>query len=197
MESVTPIAERRSRVSEANVLAVGRRRFLTGERVDMNAVAGELGIGRATMYRWFGDRDRFTGRVLWSLASDTLDGALARHHQPGATRIVEALVETLETIMADRGFVIWMARDPQKALTILTGRDSLIAGGLRARLQELIERLCPEAAGPGLPAEELAYAMVRLGEAYCYADVIAGRPVEVARTRVLFHRLLEGPCSTA
>src|SRR5262245_25508423 len=52
-----------------DVLHAARRRFLRGERVDMNDLAREVGIGRATLYRWVGSRDQLLGEVLWSLAA--------------------------------------------------------------------------------------------------------------------------------
>lgn len=180
------------RATEEDVVHAGRRRFLRGERIDVGSIATELGLGRATVFRWFGDRDHLTSRVMWSLFSDTLDGELARARGTGAQRLVDGLVGALVTVTTHERFAAWLARDPQRALTILTGRESALARGIDARLAELIATDCPEAVGPDVSAEDLAYALRRLAEAYCYADVLAGRPVDVERTRPLFHRLLEG-----
>jgi hypothetical protein len=76
-------------------------------------------------------------------------------------------------------------------MVVLTGRDSAVANGLRVRLTDLIAEECPTAITAELPADDLAYSMVRLAEAYCYATILAGRPVELERMRPLFHRLLE------
>lgn len=187
--------ERRTRtsaVTEAEVIRAGRRRFLRGERIDMRSVAAEIGIGRATIFRWFGDRDRFVSEVLWSLASDTLEGELAKRRARGPSHVIDAIVCTLEAITDHEQFQRFLARDAQRAMVVLTGRDSAVSNGLRRRLAELIADECPRAVTAELPPDELAYSMVRLAEAYCYANILAGRPVEVQRTRALFHRLLEG-----
>lgn len=191
-DRVTAERPRGADVTAADAVRAGRGRFLRGERLDMQGIAAEIGIARATIFRWFGDRDRFVGEVLWSLSSDTLEAELARPSDPGPERVIDALARTLEAIAAHSQFRRYLARDPQRAMVVLTGRDSAVANGFRGRLAELIATECPLAISPELPAEELAYSMVRLAEAYCYADVLAGRPVEVGRTRPLFRRLLEG-----
>jgi len=40
--------------SREDVLVLAARRYLRGRRVDVQAIAGELGLGRTMIYRWFG-----------------------------------------------------------------------------------------------------------------------------------------------
>ena len=47
--------------------ARARRRFQAAERIDMSALAEELGVNRVTLYRWVGSRDRLLVEVIWSL----------------------------------------------------------------------------------------------------------------------------------
>ena len=53
-------------------LAVAVRTFLAEERVDMQVLAADVGVGRATLYRWFGDRERLIGLVLSELSRQAL-----------------------------------------------------------------------------------------------------------------------------
>ena len=46
------------------VLDVARREFGEGRRVDVRAIAAELGLARATLYRWFGSRDGLLGEMI-------------------------------------------------------------------------------------------------------------------------------------
>jgi len=188
---IAGIAGRSGEVTRADVIREGRRRFLRSERIDLVAIAEELGIARATLYRWLGDRDAVAGAVLLSLAKDTLDGAIARPRPAGAAGVVEAIVQTLCDISGHPAMRTYLAFDPQRAISILTGRGSIVAAGMAARFEELIGSECPEAAGADVSMDDLAYAVLRLGEAYCYSDVIAGRDVDVERARPLFLRLLE------
>jgi AcrR family transcriptional regulator len=188
---VAGIAGRAGEVTRADVIREGRRRFLRGERIDLVAIAEELGIARATLYRWLGDRDRIVGHVLLSLAEDTLDAAIARPRPRGAAGVAEAIVTMLRDISAHSGLRAYIAFDAQRAMTVLTGRGSVVAAGLAARLESLVLAECPQAVGADVSVDDLTYALLRVGEAYCYADVIVGRDVDVDRARPLFLRLLE------
>ncbi len=46
------------------MLAAARAQYLAGERVDLTVVARDLGLGRATIYRWFGSRELLLGEVI-------------------------------------------------------------------------------------------------------------------------------------
>src|SRR5215213_10185255 len=50
--------------SREDVLEAGLHRYLHGRRVDVQAIAAELGLGRATIYRWFGSREGLIGEVI-------------------------------------------------------------------------------------------------------------------------------------
>src|SRR5437588_10965032 len=58
--------------SREDALALARSRFLKGERVDVQAIARELGLARAAMHRWFGTREQLLGEVLAELAEQRL-----------------------------------------------------------------------------------------------------------------------------
>jgi AcrR family transcriptional regulator len=178
-------------VTRADVIREARRRFLRSERIDLVAIAEELGIARATLYRWLGDRDAVVGHVLLSLAEDTLDAAIARPRPSGTPGVVEAVVQMLCDISGHPAMRIYLESDPQRAMSVLTGRGSVVATGMAARLERLIVSECPDAVGTDLAVDDLAYSLLRLAEAYCYSDVIAGRDVDVERARPLFLRLLE------
>jgi hypothetical protein len=81
---LTPATLRRegSRSNALDALRLARRRFLRGQRVDMGAIALELGVNRVTLYRWVGSRERLLVEVVWSLADTTLqrEGARTRKY---------------------------------------------------------------------------------------------------------------------
>src|SRR5918994_6834475 len=68
---------------------LARRRFQAAERVDMSAMADELGVNRVTLYRWVGSREQLLVEVIWSLASRTLESLDARRRATGAERVVK------------------------------------------------------------------------------------------------------------
>jgi AcrR family transcriptional regulator len=75
--SVAQPRGRPANASREDVLALATRRYLRGRRVDVQAIAGELGLGRTTIYRWFGSRDELIGEVLVRAAEPLLERARA------------------------------------------------------------------------------------------------------------------------
>ena len=93
---------RRAAASREDVVASARRRYLEGERVDLRAIAAEVGLGRATLYRWFGSREALLGEVIAAEAEQFFRRVRARVGGRGAP----ALLETFDRI--NRG----LARSP-------------------------------------------------------------------------------------
>jgi hypothetical protein len=63
--------------------------FLKGERVDMPALADELGVSSKTLYGWCGERDQLLGEIVGSLSEELLRRAKADHvEHSGAGRIL-------------------------------------------------------------------------------------------------------------
>src|SRR5581483_11233520 len=58
--------------SREDALALARARFLAGERVDVQAIARELGLARATMHRWFRTRELLIGDVLAAIGEERM-----------------------------------------------------------------------------------------------------------------------------
>ena len=52
--------------------ALAREQFIDGRRIDMSALATDLGVDRTSLFRWVGNRDALLSEVLWSLAAPTL-----------------------------------------------------------------------------------------------------------------------------
>ena len=66
-------------------------RYLRGRRVDVQSLAAELGLGRTTIYRWFGSRDRLIGEVLVRAAEPILDDARAQARKTRPARAPRSL----------------------------------------------------------------------------------------------------------
>src|SRR3954470_481257 len=87
----------------ARALRLARRRFLAPERVDMSALAEELGVNRVTLYRWVGSRDQLLVEVVWSLAREALDAVETEVGGHGSERIVAVVTRFLELVIDNRG----------------------------------------------------------------------------------------------
>ena len=81
-------AGRRGRPATASrddVLGLVTELYLDGQRVDITVVASRLGLGRATIYRWFGSREALLGEVI-AHQLELLVSAQAGSRSAGAAR---------------------------------------------------------------------------------------------------------------
>ena len=70
---------------------IAREWFLAGRRIEMRELAAELGVNRATLFRWVGNRDDLLAEILWSLAEPTLAAAIDDAPGHGGQRIATAI----------------------------------------------------------------------------------------------------------
>lgn len=166
--------------------------FLDCRRLDMRALAGELGISRATLYRRVGGRDHLLGAVIWYLARR----ALARAYEgteglKGEERIVAVIERFMRAVHGEPALARLLEAEPEAALRILTSKHGPVQRGMIEVNERLMET--EESRGHlrlGIDRGTLAYAMVRIGESFLYADVIADNEPDVDRAVEVIRRLL-------
>jgi AcrR family transcriptional regulator len=183
-------AERRPAALDAFLGA--RRRFLAGERLDMTALAAEVGVNRVTLYRWVGSREQLLVEVVWSLARRTLDDLEAVHRGGGREqRVVRILTAFLEATIAHPGMQRWLAEEGESAMRLLTRHETDFQPRLIGAVEQLLA--AEEAAGRldlGADRHEVAYALVRVIESYTYLDLITGEAPDAGRARPILARLV-------
>lgn len=59
----SPLSERLAQHADAlRAFRAARQSFVVGERIDLSALAAALGVDRASLCRWVGNRDACSGR---------------------------------------------------------------------------------------------------------------------------------------
>ncbi len=182
------------RPTELDAFVLARRTFQAGQRLDMQALAAELGVNRATLYRWVGSRELLLREVIWSLTSRTL----AR--PPGGAALAETLTHFVRDVLAHPGMRRFLAEEGEFALRLLTLR----AGGYQQRLVALVHEMIDADTAAGrlhspIPVDDLAYTVVRVVESYAYLEVITGEEPDSDRAGRVLQALLpdQGPPSTS
>lgn len=170
---------------------VARRWFTVGRRIEMQELANELGVNRATLFRWVGGRDDLLGEILWSLAEPALAAAVKASDGSGAQRITGAIGHF--AAMLDQADFLreFLRREPERALRILTTR----AGTVQGRLVAAIENLLNDEVSQGnlrsrLPLRDLAYLILRIVESFLYAEYITGEEPDIAMAELAVGALL-------
>ena len=162
----------------------------------MQGIADELGLSRATLFRHVGSREALLGQALWLLAARTLEAAAVRWeaerppgelHTPGTGHHINAIVSQ------SRGLRRLLDDEPALALRVLTDPLGLVQPGIVSFVAALLRRDMAEfGLVPLTEPDALAYALVRLGESFLYADVLAARRPDVATADRLQRALIEG-----
>jgi AcrR family transcriptional regulator len=195
-QSSTTVAPRADAVKPVEpALTLARRAFLRTGRLDMGALARDLGIGRATLYRRVGSREALLGEVLLSLYVATLAQAEADVTTPaGPRRICEVQELRNRRMLADPSFRRFLHSEPEVASRVLLHADGAVHQGVTAAFAAFIRRQ-EAASGWRAPigAEELASIVVRVSEAFIYADLIAHGEPDTGTPNVVLRLMLGVP----
>ena len=183
--------ERPDAVTPVDALKSARRRFLKKERVDMSELASDLGVGRATLYRWVGSREQLLGEVLWSMTEAGLAEARSQAKGKGAEWVLQIYRIMGDQIVANEPLHHFIASEPELALRVMTSKIS----PQQRRMTEAWRDILLEAErGKGLKlrldVDTLAYVLVRIAESFLWSDLITGEQLDLEKANDVARALL-------
>lgn len=175
------------RATPIDALQLATRKWIDGERVEVGAIADELGVARATMFRWVGSRELLLGEVIWSLCVALWDDSLRRARGTGADYVADLAHLVMDGILGTEPLRRFLDEDQEYALRILTSKTSIVQSRIVAETCKVLRN--QHAAGhiaPTLEIESLAYLIVRVVESFVYSDHISGRKpdIDIAREAI-------------
>jgi AcrR family transcriptional regulator len=165
--------------------------FLAGRRIELRTLAARLGLSRTTLYRWFGSREELIGTVLAEGAEAIIRSARRRSRGVGGKALLTTFDAINREIAANTPLHTYLEQEGQSALRVLTRSDGIVQPRVVAAIRCLIEdeveagRFEPPTSPP-----TLAYAVVRLGEAFLYRDHPVALSGDVERLREVEGALL-------
>jgi AcrR family transcriptional regulator len=178
-------APRRGRpagASRADVLALATHRYVRGRRVDMREIAGELGVGRTTIYRWFGSRDRLLGEVIWRAAEPLLAAARKRARGSGGEALLDTFDRFNRALVGAPALLRFVEHEREAAVRVLVSGTGTVQPRIVAAITELIDaEVTAGRYAPPVEPATLGYALVRLAEAFLFNDAAAGMRGDVDR----------------
>jgi AcrR family transcriptional regulator len=173
-----------------------------GIRLDTRALAAELGISRTTLFRRIGNRENLMGDALWMLSDRTMRNAVQRWESTsgsavrdakGTLRCLAVMHEYRSVIATDAGFQRLLDDEPTVAIRVLTDPRGRVQPRVVAAHMNLLARDIADGGFiPSVGLESLAFALVRLGEAFLYSDVLAARAPDLEAASTLISALVEG-----
>lgn len=192
--SEPPRRGRPATASREDVLRLVRDQYLNGERVDLTVVAAQLGLGRATIYRWFGSREVVLGEVLADLVESLLTDKRREVRRRGAAGLLEVFDRCNRILTRSRPLRTLLEQERDSAMRLLTSSGGLVQPRAVDCVQALID--AEVSAGRYQPPADtgaLAYAIVRLCEAFLYNDAAIGIRGDHERLREVQAALLGIP----
>jgi hypothetical protein len=179
-----------------DALHLARRTYVRGERIDMGALASELGISRVTLNRWVGTREDLTGEVSWDIMRRTLDSCASQVRATGGERIVQIIVGSAEAATAHPGAQAFMTREPELAVQVNTSFRGRVAPRFETYLRELLyEEHDAGRIEMDVDLGEVAYAIVQITTSFFWRPYITGEPVNLNSLEAVLRLLLCGSSS--
>jgi AcrR family transcriptional regulator len=160
--------------SPDDVLALVTELYLEGQRVDITVVASRLGLGRATIYRWFGSREALLGEVIARELELLVERKRAEVRRRGAAGLLEVLDRVNRTLIRSMA-VRRLLEQERTAMRIFTSSAGVVEPRAVGCIQALIEEemMAGDYEPPADPAT-LAYALVHLRHAFLWNDATNG-----------------------
>jgi AcrR family transcriptional regulator len=157
------------------VLRVAGDQYLGGQRVDLTVIAAELGLSRATIYRWFGSREALLSEVI----ARELELLIERHRRDVRKRGAAGLLEVFDRINRSLSRATALRRlleqERDGAMRLLTSSGGVVQPTAVAGVERLIsDEVAAGFYDPPASPRTLAYAIVRLAEAFIYNDAAIG-----------------------
>jgi AcrR family transcriptional regulator len=157
----------------------------------MTALSAELGVNRATLFRWVGGRDDLLVEALWDLADRVFTYADSQIVASGGERVVGVVGRFLRIVLDDPGMQIFLRDEGELAMRLLTRSDRGFQPRLVARVHDLLEQ---EVAAGALTLDaavgEVAFVVVRLIETYTYLPLLTGEAPRAERALPILRMLL-------
>jgi AcrR family transcriptional regulator len=165
----------RPRGTPADAFRAAVKAFEDGPRLDMGRLASQLGIAKATLYRWTGSREQLIGEVLSFLSEQGWTQARAATDElEGVERVLAVARHFLDTVVAFDPLRRFVENETPLAFRVLTMRTGAVEGTVIRQIAEVLEEERQKGSLTlRAPAVDLAYASTKVSEGFIYSDPVA------------------------
>jgi AcrR family transcriptional regulator len=176
--SVSPV---KGRAAPEDAVRLAREHYLACERVDMQSLAAELGIGRTTLYRWVGDRESLISGMLSAMVTEVIAAAADEAEGEGLDRVIDGMKRFSETSAGFRPLRHLVRTEPELGLRVMMAPGSAVSVAICDALREQLETVRPDWAGE--KAGELADVITQIGMAYVWVNIANDSEPDIERAR--------------
>ena len=158
-----------------DAITLARTLFLEGQRIEMGALADELGIGRTTLYRWVGEREDLIEEVLAGLVDDWFETVDRAARGTGRARVIDLFRKFLEIAAASGPLTELAGREPALTMRLLLDRGGKVAIRSKQLLAEVTARDLPDLDVPPNIVDAIEMGAASL----VWANTAAGREPDI------------------
>jgi AcrR family transcriptional regulator len=133
---------RRPKLQDA--LDLAQATFASGVRVEMGALAAQLGISQPTLYRWVGTREQLLDRVLEGLTDEFLAVAIAEAEGAGDARVLDFVRRMMNVTAGFQPGLTFIEREPQLALRLVLAETGAVHRSLARALRTVVGETRPQ-----------------------------------------------------
>src|SRR5580704_8177870 len=119
-----------AKITPADAFVRARELVQAGGRLDMLALSAELGIARATLYRWTGDREQLLSDILWTRVHALFEHVVRTTREHGADGLRIGTTRFLTQLATGGELSQFLQIEGAGGLRLITDH----CGGVRPRL---------------------------------------------------------------
>jgi AcrR family transcriptional regulator len=175
------------RATRDDAVELARARFLAGERVEMQTLAGDLDIGRTTLYRWVGEREQLLEEVFAGLVVEWFAEVVPQATGKGKAHLLDVMRRFLEFAAAFDPLSEFASREPALTMRLLLDRDGMIAERSKQAIGGLLDEDVPDLEVP----ENMIDAIEMSAAALVWANIAIGREPDIEGAIGLSETLLD------
>jgi AcrR family transcriptional regulator len=176
-----------TRNSTEDVVRAATAAYLAGQPLDMSALAADLGLSRATLYRRIGNHDELVAMVLAEQTERTFHHCVEGVRAEDLDRVRAVFERFMYAVIGAEPLRAFIARDP-----LLFIRTVLAPGLVEQRATTLFAKLLAESGVCfAVPTGVLAQAIVRIGDSFMYTHLLSGHEPETDNVIALVNLLLD------
>lgn len=155
------------------------RVYLAGEALDMSALADNLGVGRATLYRWVGNRDALLGAVLAEATERTYQRAIAQAAGSGTDLLLDVFERVMRSVVASAPLRALTQREPMVFIRLALMPGAIESVSARATTEVIAREQANGNLRVTTSPEVLGRALVRICDVHLYAPLLGGDEPEI------------------
>jgi diguanylate cyclase (GGDEF)-like protein len=184
----------RREAAPADAFELARRMFVKSEPVELATLAERLGVPAERLDDWCGDRESLLGEVVATFSTELMQRAKDEHGDLQGTAKVLAVYEQFACAVANfRPLHLLLQADSQATFRMLTSSSGHVHPAAVNQMHALLieEHARGALCTPEGELRNLAYAIVRLAEAFLYNDAMLATEPQIQRTTRVVARLLD------